>query len=306
MAELFEQLLEAKFRDVGFPVTKFRTDIAHDLVEHKYWGTDGARVEATGLAPTRHSFTAPLTNGIVPGKNETWSILYPYGMRKLAQAFAKKATGALQHPEFGEIAVKAEKMTLSWDASARGGCECEMSFIETLIDGDTTFLDFPSPVQEVQLAALDLDASQTDLLALIPEFPQYEQSFTDFARAIQGIGDQVSILSYRTAGKINAMVYRMNQVGDSLDRAKNALTWPAKQNVQRMKSACRDLRQKLLEADREVRIHRVKGDTTLAAAASLFPDNTLGDIIRLNPSLMGRPVLPAGTQLRYYRSKIPI
>ena len=57
MVDEFEQLLPFKWRDVELPVTHVKLSLAHDLVEHKYWGVDSGRVEATGVAVALHGGT---------------------------------------------------------------------------------------------------------------------------------------------------------------------------------------------------------------------------------------------------------
>lgn len=297
------ELLAFKWRDVEFPVTRMRVSIAHDLVEHKYWGVNGARVEATGLAPMRFSASIPLTNGIVPAKSERWQFLYPNTMLKLLVAFAKKATGILQHPEFGPIACKAEKIDLDWEGIRRGGCDAEASWVETNPD-DPQATVAAAPVHQIDLAARDLDASSADLKKLVPEAPEYKESFEDFARQIQAIGDQVTLLSYRASGKINGILYRVQNVEDSIDRARSALTWPVKQNLERLKAAGHDLRRKLLEVGRDIVLYRVPGDTTLAGVAACIPDANIGDLVKLNPALMSSPEIRRGTMVRHYASPI--
>jgi prophage DNA circulation protein len=127
--DTFDQLLAAAWNSIEFPVTKMRMSIAHDLVEHKYYGVDGARVESVGLAPRRFSFSAPLFNGISPGKAEKWAALYPNQLRILLVDFQKKTKGLLQHPEFGIIVCKAERFDMDWDAARRGGVDAALSFV---------------------------------------------------------------------------------------------------------------------------------------------------------------------------------
>lgn len=309
MADVLAKLLEAKWRKIPFPVTSMRMSLAHDLVEHKYWGVDGARVEATGVAPLRFSFRVPLHDGIFPGKNETWKAneLYTVTFRKLLTAFAKKQNGELQHPEFGTIICKPEKFDVEWDGGKRGGCEVECSFIETISDQELLLaIPRPNPRTEMSVAAQDLDASETDLLALVPGLPQYPETFDDFARAVQGVFDQATILSMQAAGKIDSIVYRANAIGDSIDRARSALTWPATENVERIKAAAHGLREKLLQLGRDIVIYRTPAESTVAGIARVLSDTSLGDLVKLNPHLMIKPTVPQGTVIRYYASKLPI
>jgi hypothetical protein len=311
MADLkdeFEQLLPFKWRDVELPITHIRLSLAHDLVEHKYWGVDSGRVEATGVAPVRISAQIPLTNRIVPGKNERWQAgaLYPDSLRALLIAFAKKQTGLLQHPEFGQIACKAERIEVEISAERRNTAMVDASWIETL-DDEVISNVISSPITEIELGATDLDASDVDLRKLVPGLPEYKTTFDDLARGIASIGDQVSLLQYRTAGKINSIVYRCEQVGESIDRAKTALTWPAKEAIERIKASAQDLRGKLLAASRDIGIYRVLKDTTLAGLLAVLPEgNSIGDLVKLNPLLMTNPTVEAGTYVRHYISRIAV
>jgi prophage DNA circulation protein len=308
MADEFDQLLPFRWRDVELPITRIRLSLAHDLVEHKYWGVDAGRVEDTGVAPVRISAQIPLTNRIVPGKNERWQAgaLYPDALRTLLIAFGKKQTGLLQHPEFGEIACKAERIEVEITGDRRNTAMVDASWIETL-DDEVIHQLVASPVTEIELAATDLDASDGDLRKLVPQLPKKEATFDDFARGIAAIGDQVSLLSYRTAGRINSIVYRVDQVGESIDRARSALTWPAKQNVERIKAAAHDLRGKLLALSRDIGLYRVLNDSTLAGIQAVLPDgNSIGDVVKLNPQLMTDPVIRSGTYVRHYLPRVPV
>ncbi len=304
MSDLFEQLLACKWRDVEFPIIKVSMSLAHDLVEHKYWGVDGARVEATGLAPMRFSVSIPFINGIVPGKNERWGILYPNGMRSFLAAFADRRTGFFQHPEYGVIPCKPEHVSFELSGDHRGGMMCEATFVETLEDDVTINLIGESPVQDIELAALSLDASDGDLRALIPTFPKYQTSWADLARGIQSIADQATLLSNTTAGKINAIVYRVDNIEDSIDRAKSALTHDVTHALERVKEKANNLREKVLsDTNKHIVRFLVPGDTTIAGLLAQLPDAQLGDIIKLNPQLMGEAVVSKGTVVRYYSAK---
>lgn len=317
MTDILEQLLPASWRGIEFPVTKMRATIAHDLVEHKYWGKDGARVEATGLAPVRFSFTVPLIQGLTSGRVERWHILYPNQFRSLLTAFQKKATGVLQHPEFGEVACKAERMEVDWEATRRGGCDIELSFVETAVDGDQSFAEFPSPVNDVEDTSLGLDDEQFKadttaiLLAAGVELPPYlaeEQfgepfSFGDAISKLKSVTDYPSLLSRRAGGRIDSIVYQADRLAESAAAARTALTWPVTQRVERTKAAAHDLNQKVLAGRRRVALFTVPADTTLAGVARQIQGASIGDLVKLNPGLMLRPEIPRGTVIRYYATE---
>lgn len=310
--DLFEQLLPAKWRDVEFPITRHRMEIAHDLVEHKYWGVDGARVESTGLAPMRFIFNSPLFNTISPGRNERWAALYPNQTRALIAAFQKKEIGQLQTLEFGEVLCKAERMSIDWDAARRAGVDVEMSFVETTVAEDNSLLTSKTQVESVDIGAIEMDSPtvKADLKALLQaagvDLPPYllddSISLGELANKVKAVTDAPSVLSYRTAGQINALVYQAERIQQSAYAARSALAWPVVANAERIKAGAHKLQENLLAANKKVAFFKVPHDTTLAGVARQIPNAKIGDLIRLNPGLMRGPEIPRGTTVRYYKA----
>lgn len=305
--DVFDQLLPAKWRDIEFPVTRMRVSIAHDLVEHKYYGVDGARVESTGLAPMRFSFSAPLLNGISPGRNEKWAALYPNQMRLLLTAFQKKDRGMLQHPEFGLLVCKAERFDMDWDAARRGGVDAELSFVETRTDADEEIRD-ETPVQAVDIGDLDDPQVKLDLKALLElkglPLPPYLQdnglSIGEFANKIKAIADYPSLLAYRAGGRINSLMYQAKRIQSSVEKARTAVTWPVTRDCEKLKASAHDMRGKMIAKKKDIGFFRVPAPTTLAGVARQLPKARVGDLISLNPALMRGPEIAAGTTVRYY------
>jgi hypothetical protein len=303
MAGEFAKLLPFMWRGQHLPLTRIQFSLAHDLVEHKYWGVDGARVEATGVAPIRITAVIPLTNSIAPGSKEKWVAgrLYPHALRTLITLFAKRSTGILQHPEFGEIACKAERLDFELTGERQDCTEVHASWIETIDDATKALLSriIPSPVSDMATAAFDLAASKDDLSALVPELPEFEEDFESLGRKLTSIVDQVAVLSYRQAGVVNRIIYQAHRMEASIMRARNALTWPAIQNLQRIKAAAYSLRRTLLTPS-GIGLYTVPADTTLAAVSLSLPVGTsMGDVIRLNPNLVRSPVVAKGAVVRY-------
>lgn len=220
MAGEFEQLLPFKWRDLHLPILRIGLSLAHDLVEHKYWGVNGARVEATGVAPIRISAIIPIGNSIFPGKNEKWQAgaLYPDALRKFIIEFAKKETGYVQHPEFGEIACKPEKMEFELAGDKQDCTQISASWVETL-DDELAHKLVASPVQDIELGASDLAASGADLKKLAPELPEFQESLESLGRKLTSIVDTVSVLQYRGAGLLNRILYQAHRLEVSIQRA---------------------------------------------------------------------------------------
>lgn len=309
--DLFEQLLVASWRQIEFPVSRMRASLAHDLAEHRYYGVDGARVETTGLTPARYHFTVPLINGIRPGRNESWGgvDLYPSQLRFLLEAFAKKETGELQHPEFGVVNCKAEHFDIDWSAERRGGTDVELSFVETLTDADQEVAE-ETPVQKVNVGDLDTEQLKLDLKTLLethdppiplpPYLTAKSLSLTDIANKIKAVTDFPSVLQYRVAGRINEVFYHAKRIQQSADKLRSPATWTIARDVERLKSEGHNAKENLLKSFRSVAFFTVPAATTLAGVARQIPAAKVGDLISLNPKLMARPEIDKGTVVRYY------
>lgn len=296
-----------------------RVSLGQDLVQHKFWGQDGASIEGTGRAPLVFTATIPFRNGIVPGKNERWGILYPEEYRKFVVAGSERGTGTLTHPEFGEVKCRLERCETEWSAERRDGCDVEATWVEDRIDElDSVNLHDASPVQQADLAALDLDAQLTSLTPK-PELPEYKSDFGDFMRGVTAISDQATLLQTKAGGKIDQIAFRAGQLGNSLQKLQTrtaqtvrellhpdqslagrvAMSWPMRQSTERLKSATRDLRKTILASGKPIVFYRVPKDTTLAAIA-IDTGAPLSDLMRLNPSALRSASVPEGSLIRHY------
>jgi prophage DNA circulation protein len=312
MADVLTKLFALRWREVEIPYTRLRTSIAHDLVEHKYWGVDGARIEDTGMAPIRVSATIPLQNGVDGGINEYWDPeLYPKVMRKLLTAFTHRQNGPLRHPEFGTMVCKAEKLELDWDAMKRGGCDAEATWVETIDERVTRQLD-PSPAANAEFAAqslADIKAlvdAQLKARGLRERTPEFKESFESMMNNITGVVDQVGLTAKRITGRVDAIAYRVTALGDSIGRAKTALSWPATEAVERLKSVLNDTRVAINKVvdNKRIALYVVPADTTFAGITRQLPGARLIDLMRLNPGLMRQASVPKGTVVRYYREAL--
>lgn len=311
--DVMETMFPASWRGIEFPVSRMRASLAHDLVEHKTWGRDGAKVEDTGLAPLRLSFTSPMLRGITPGRTERWGELYPRQFMALLAAFRKTAKGSLHHPQFATILCKAERMEVDWDAARRGGCDVELSFVETLAEEDEDIikrgrLDDPTVV-ETAAATLEKPTTKADLKALLRAkglpLPPYLAdkdpfSFTDAINSVKKVLDYPSLLERRVGGKIDSIAYQLDRVADSAKSAKSALTWPITAAVERSKASLHDMQGNLLAGTKRIGLFTVPADTTLAGVARQIRGAKVGDLAKLNPELVLNPEIPRGTIVRHY------
>lgn len=317
---LFEQLLPCTWRGIHFPVSTIRVSLAQDITEHKYWGKDGADVESTGRAPLEIEAVIPCFNGIVPGKGERWGVLYPTTFRQLLESFADRSKGDLQHPELGDITCKPVSFDFALDAQRRDGVEVTVKWIETFDDEAEGFNleDFPSPIQVADLAALDLDSSREPLKALVPDAELPGEDFVSLMNKVTGFVDRITTIAQVIGNKPGQVLFRLEKLQNSVERARNALTWPIIDTIERAKGALLDIKDAVSTTHTVVGTGPTQGQgvgsvarktaryltpTVMTAShiqASLPKANTLDELIFLNPTLVSRTEVGPQTVIRYY------
>jgi hypothetical protein len=304
--DLFDGLLEFKFRDVSFPVSRFRTTLRQDLAIHKFIDRDGAHIEGTGRAPIEITARIPFLNGLAQGTNETWPTqLYPVQWRAFFTACADKTSGPLQHPELGLITCKCEIMDTDWDATVRSGTYVAVKWLESDDEGIDLSQDLskPSPVADMQSSTANLDAQLATLNPNVTPQPYVPSvSFSDIAFAIRGVFDLPTLVSKAAGGQIANLINQANLLEQSLNSGpnRNALNWPILQAAELAKTAAYDVQATLLQKNTSLGLYAVMKDSTLAQiAANLGAD--VGDIMILNPTLVQAPLVSAGTVVTFYQ-----
>lgn len=296
----------------------------HDLARHEFWGVDGSQMEATGRKSLRFDVSIPFRNGIVPGPSEKWGVLYPTTYRQFIQATADRATGIFVHPEFGQFAVKTQSVTTRMTGERRDGVDVDVTWIETLFPEDLSAIEGnTSPVKNAELAALNLDNNLTDLSALGAQYqlPIYKPDFFDTLNSIAAVTDQISLQSQRLVGQIDRVSYRLNIISDSVTRlgtpprtsvasiinprpnALNAaiatLSYPIRESCGIIQANLFEVKRKILENGQNIALYRVPGPCSLASLVAATGASIV-DLMSLNPAAVAGPVVPAGSQIRYY------
>lgn len=313
----FEQLFPCAWRDIVFPISSVKVTISQDVVEHKYWGVDAASVEATGRNPMQIEATIPFVNGILPGKGENWGVLYPTTFREFQKACVDKTSGVFNHPELGPILCKVVSVEYAHDAQQRDGVVVTAHWVETVDPNQNVKNPFEeeSPIKVADLAALVLDSSKADVLALAPEAAFPEETFDSFVNKISGAIDSVGTFVSLLAAKPGQILNRVQTLQTSVERTKNALLHPVIDSCERVKSAVHSISGAIGGSHtvhgtgpvvapppppgKKIKRYKMVKAMNLAAVASLL-GKPIDDLIRLNPHLLGKSDIPVGAIVRYY------
>lgn len=313
--DLFAQLKEFVWKGVSVPIVDTELEIRQDLVIHKFADRNGAYVEGTGRHPVQITARIPFINYIFSGKTETWpqGNLYPYQWRLFLKACLDGTSGTLQHPELGPLTCKLDLARTTWTGAVRGGVWVSATWIEsddTQADQLGQDLSAASPIAQLVSSADDLDENIAALQAAVSlqqnPVPALQFSFSQLAGFISGTIDTTTLLEKEFQGRTDNLIYQCDRVEESLELAQNAspVNWPIFQSCERLKSAAW-----ALKAAPQV----VAAGAGILTTLQLQKDSTMGEVmaatkadpaslIALNYTLVGQPVIPAGTTIQYYKS----
>lgn len=305
MADLFTQLLEFRWRDIGVPISETTLEVRQDLVIHKFADRNGAHVEGTGRHPLQFTARIPFMNGLTAAPGETWGgkQLYPTVWRAFFTACTDNTSGTLQHPELGPLTVKLEHCKTVWSATRRGGVDVEASWIESDDDGADLLaaLSSPSPIAGLMSSAADIDSQLAQFAANpdagLSDVYAPDESFSSYVASVVAVSDTQSLLGQASAGQCDVIVAQALAVQATLGGS--CLTWSLNLSCDIAIENARNAKAAILSQGKPVSLFTVGKDCTMGELAAVIPANVT-DLIRLNLTLVQNPIVPQGTVVQYY------
>ncbi len=296
--DILSQLLETTWRGISFPTLMVTSSGGHGLVPHKRMDRNGWRVENTGRNSMTVQLRAPFINTIARGRGESWRNLFPETYRKVMAALEERSTGAFQHPIYGARTMKAADWKEELNPEFRGGPTLDITFIESVDEGDASALDVASALGLAASSALTLDASIASL-SPPPDMGLAADgfaSFTDFVQQLQAVGSQADLARARVVAKAERVIHAALSLQDTAGRVDTGY----RDSAQRFASAVRAAVVTLATTGATKGFYRVPRRAAVPSIANRLK-NTIPEILSLNPVLAGALLVPADTVVQHYK-----
>lgn len=272
-------------------------EFSHEQIERRYAYRDGVGHDHTGRGPIR-------TNVRLHFNNTIRANLYPHTWEEWRAALFDGSAGELVHPELGTFDARVLQGSVHLTAQNRAGVTVEVLFVETIRDPDRPSDDFPVLSLRLQQTAAAADVACEALGIRYPRVVDPpSKSLLDAVKTIDGelISSQLAAL-----GAISQVIGTVRAMADAVDRmspANRALgkvsPWPAQHNLGLVEAGLLELSERLERSGRPIARRVVEKTTTLDAFARAV-GNTLDEVIGLNPTVLSKPSIRAGTALRHY------
>ena len=155
----FDQLPEAEYRGIRFPLESSDMEGGNDFVEHTAYRRRGADMEPAGVKAYRGSLTIPLINSgpLVARYGRLWPDL----RGDLIAEFESHPIGTLVHPTWGTLEIAVQSWSASDDPGLRNGQRLKVTFEEhnaslaTLIGASGALTTDPTTTVQSQAQAAD-------------------------------------------------------------------------------------------------------------------------------------------------------
>ncbi len=299
-----KDITECSWRGITFPISNVHTQMDQDLVQHKYPDRDGAHVESTGRNPIVVTAKAIFYKGVSRGKGETWAFgqLFPVVFNKFVAACKDRTVGTLNHPIHGKFDAKCVSISYDLTADRRDGVIVDVQWIET-IKQELQPEKLAASSASSDAAALD-DALASASVIFIKQLPlDKTTSFLDTINSIKAFIDTATLIGLKVLAQINKVLYRVNSLLASIERINSVLLANLKTKANKLKASLHDMRATVSALSGKLfstSNHLVVRDTTMGALVALL-GNSVSDLIKLNMKVAAKPIIPAGTVIRYHR-----
>ena len=299
--DVIGQLPQLTWRTLApVPVEDASYDFSHDQVERRYPYVDGAGHDHAGRAPIK--FTARLVF-----INTLQKDLYPRAWQDWRAALFDGSSGDLVHPELGTVRARVMGGSVKITAHSRAGVVVDVTWVETLDDPDKAPADFVVLSVSLQESARAADVACQKLGI---EYPKVKDPpMISILDAIKSVEGQLFSAELRVLGAIHQVLGGIRQLEDAVARVEAATnhlgsplhTWPALWNLQLVEQGLLELVERTQKSARPFSTFLLDRHTTLDAFARAV-GNTVAEVVELNPAALGKPLVPAGMALRFYRA----
>lgn len=292
-ARVIQDLPRLNWRGLGAQCEDATFSFSHSQVERGAYGIDAAWHDHARRDPIKFKCKLHFINTLISAPKE-----FPENYNKWQEALLDGSTGKLRHPILGTIDARVENGDVRLVAQVTAGVTIEVNFTETRVDV-TKPTEFSSPDVDVKALAAQIghDARRFNIA--------YPSGILDrtLEDAIGSILGNVHAAQITVAGYASQVVGKVSNMIEAVERVTDPAAAPLYTNLVTLWDALRT-RAKEVEklAARGTSKQRVAAPTTIDAFAKTV-GNTEDEIMYLNPALIAKPSVPAGTVVAYYTGK---
>lgn len=260
----------------------------HDQAPRNWPYIDGAGHDHTGRSQFQCTFKLYFINTLVfdafPDLYNDWvnAVVFDGSPDKL------------KHPLLGELDAVPVDFSVELVAGVTAGVIMNVTFEETVLDPNVQ-LEPKSVQANLKAMAAAADSAGAEL----PDYPDGVRT-DDLLDTLDQI--ESSIYSLRTSvdGLVNQGLGIINGALDNLEQLQDHAQWATHDLFVNLYNGIKDLGERIgARTQRQTSLYLVSSNTTLDTVATEV-DNTVGELMTLNPTLLGKPDVDEGVEVVYF------
>lgn len=281
-----ENLLDASYEGVTFPVSEAETETSHDLARHKAYRRPGADLEPLGLNEDSGTLVVPLFNDLDGFRGVD---MYPGRYRRLLDVIRQTPIGRLVHPTRGPVRAAIVVVKEKLLATQRNGIVLSLAWVEHT---PTTGAEARSITTEATRARLDDFDSAATVAGLAAE-AQAEQLRALLDAVDTAAGEGLAVLA-----ALAALRARIDEIA-ALPAMGDASSWPVLRAFGVFKAATVGLVEVYAPETAAPQTFELPATMSVTAAGLLiYGDATAGADLLLKANRLSDPTrIPEGTRL---------
>lgn len=296
MTDVLAQLQVASWRLIEFPVSRREYGFRHEQARHKILFKDDALIESLGRENPTYSYTIPFREDIAKGPyRNLFTRTYP----DFLEACLDRTRGVLEDPIHGAVQAKCVSLRESVDPERNDGIDVEVEFI--FAPDESSAVDLTTALDSLEGARnsaglFDEDVRRIDWQQEIPPEPTL-----DPFDAISSVGNQLEVAAGKVSAKMSDVANRAEKAVATIDRLKNPNLAPTRVAARRLQAVATRLAEQGVghERRKQIRATFTRQEYTLSSAAAAL-NNSVSELLDLNPSLARSPRIPVNTLIRYH------
>jgi prophage DNA circulation protein len=285
--------------------SSLETSGGNRLAQRMYPYVDGAAHDDVGAEPLRVRATLHFLNSIPSGGEP----LYPEQWAKFRDTL-DGISRQLAHPDLGEIRARVTEWSYAISTASASGVNVQVSWEQSLGDLDEVAV-FTSAAVDGKVAAAQV-AEAMDELGI--DYPTGAPE-GDLASSVVAIIDTGFSIATDINGEINKVLGTLDRIESSLERSLKAIgaadaaardavagspaRWLLQSGIDSLRAIFAQLLVVAQAKARETSVFVTTTDTSIPALAQML-NNTIADIIGLNPGISAEPTVRKGTSVRHY------
>jgi hypothetical protein len=289
---------------IVFPVVSIGESGSNRLVERERPYRDGAKLDDTGSKAKRWEIEVLFENSISEPGLSTTRALYPTVLNDLIASFDRHDTGDLVVPTRGTVRARASSYERRESAEVPDAASLTLSFVEDNEDSiDRRAFESPSANADArrlgEQTTFDAQSQGIDSFSLA--------DLNEFAAGLEAIANAPGDLLIDLDSQAAIVIGATNRVIEAFTRpsqdGRDLLDDPSSSRTQRKLERMKELTYKSKEEARRGRPRvvtvAVMVDTSIVRLAG-FLEQSMTDLIAINPQIVNPLFIPAGSQVRVF------